>query len=294
MTNNTTSGVLLVDKPAGVTSHDAVAIVRRLLQQRRVGHAGTLDPFATGLLLVGVGYATRLLDYTHQLPKTYEATLQLGAVSTTDDLTGEITPQSEEPPTNTVIAKVLSRFVGPQQQVPPRYAAIKVQGKKLYEYARAGEEVTRMPRSVAIFAIDILAYTYPHLAIRVSCSSGTYIRALARDIGEALGVGAYLTQLRRTQIGNWLVDDAVKLNALTAETASGALMSPSTLVAHLPSITVSDENVAQWKQGRAVGIDPLATAQQSVAVYTAAHDLIGIGSFSTTLRLLEPKIVFPS
>jgi tRNA pseudouridine55 synthase len=294
MTNNTTSGALLIDKPPGVTSHDVVATIRRLLKLRRVGHAGTLDPFATGLLIVGVGYATRLLDYTHQLPKTYEATLQLGAVSSTDDLTGEITEQSDEQPPLDAIQKVLQRMVGPLAQVPPAYAAIKVKGRKLYEYARAGEEVTRKPRQVTIMAIDILDYTYPHLSIRVHCSSGTYIRALARDIGGALGVGAYLTQLRRTQIGNFVVSDAVHLNSVTADSIAAVLAPPATLVAHLPSVTLFNDNVAQWQQGRGVTIDIPQTDTQSVAVYAGREQLLGIGRYTLSQHLLEPSVVFPS
>ena len=285
------SGVLTIDKSAGITSHDVVAKVRRVLGIRQVGHTGTLDPFATGLLLVTVGSATRLMRYTHTLPKTYEATITLGAESDTDDLTGTITPhQIEEAPPPERVASIVATFIGTIAQVPPRYAAIKHQGKKLYEYARAGEMVPRQPRPITIHAIEILAYTYPTLTLRVVCSTGTYIRALGRDIGEQLHTGGYLTALRRTRIGNFDVNSAVTPSSLTPSTTHTQVQPSVRLVEHLPFVVLSPQNVAQFRQGRAVGSTTTYSGGTVVAVLTPNGELIGIAEIDAA-GLLHPKTV---
>jgi tRNA pseudouridine55 synthase len=212
-------GILLIDKPAGITSHDAVDAVRRAAKTRRVGHAGTLDPFATGLLIIGVNKATKKLSEYVGLDKTYEATARLGETSTTDDPEGEITvPVGAQGvrPDQTQIESALSKFRGTYEQTAPAFSAKKIAGKKLYDLARAGkmEGVVLPKKLVTISELEILDYAWPELRLRVSCSSGTYIRALARDIGAALGTGAYLTQLRRTRIGAFDVKDAIPLSGL--------------------------------------------------------------------------------
>lgn len=206
-------GFLLVDKPAGMTSHDVVNKVRRTTGEQRVGHAGTLDPFATGLLIVGVGReATRRFSEFVGLDKTYEATAYLGATSTTDDVDGVIIPRDgARAPSREEVSQALASFLGTHEQVVPAYAAKKVNGKKLYEYARAGQAVPRVTTPVTIHAIELLSFEYPTLSFRVHVSSGTYIRALARDIGEVLGSGAYLTALRRTAIGPYTVAHATDI-----------------------------------------------------------------------------------
>lgn len=216
-------GFLIIDKPVGITSHDVVDRVRRVTRMRRVGHAGTLDPFASGVLIIGIGPATRLLSNTHKFPKTYEMTVCLGATSDTDDRTGLVTMHptalmAEASPTQHSVERALAYFEGNIEQIPPMYAAIKLRGKKLYEYARRGEQIERKPRQVTIHAIELLAYHYPHLAIRVQCGSGTYMRALARDIGDYLGIGGYAEALRRTAIGPWTHDDAIPLDKISSDT----------------------------------------------------------------------------
>lgn len=203
------SGFLLVDKPAGPTSHDVVDMIRRALKTRRVGHAGTLDPFATGLLILGVGAATKSLPKFVGLDKTYEAVIRLGAVSDTMDRTGRIEQQACSVVSEPAVREVLERFLGEQSQVPPMYSAKKIGGKKLYELARKGEEVEREPVRVTVHEIELLSYDWPYLTIRARVSSGTYVRALSHDIGIALGCGAYLEELRRTHIGPHDVKDAV-------------------------------------------------------------------------------------
>jgi tRNA pseudouridine55 synthase len=230
-------GFLLIDKPAGITSHDVVNRVRRITGEKRVGHAGTLDPFATGLLIVGVGRAaTREMEKLVGLDKTYEAVFVLGARSDTDDRTGKIeeAPIGNLPLPEGGIQKVLKQFVGEIEQVPPTYSAIKIGGKKMYEEARKGRPMEATPRHVTIYSIEILNTqqlndsTTQRLHLRIHCSSGTYIRAIARDLGEALGGGGYVETLRRTSIGPFLVDDAISVT--TQAKAWGNTTSTSFLI----------------------------------------------------------------
>ncbi len=213
------SGFLLIDKPAGMTSHDVIDRLRRITGIRKIGHAGTLDPFATGLLIVAVERsATKRLGELLKLDKTYVAVAVLGATSDTQDLTGQITqtPDVIAPDGNTV-KEALARYAGQIMQTPPMYSAKKIRGKKLYELARKGEEVARAPVPVTIHGLTLDRYAYPELGFTVSCSSGTYIRTLAHDIGQTLGTGAYLRELRRTRISRYDIKDSVTLDDLTSD-----------------------------------------------------------------------------
>lgn len=202
------SGFLLVDKLTGPTSHDIVDVVRRVLRLRKVGHAGTLDPFASGLLIIAVGKATKEISKFVGLDKTYEAAIRLGATSDTMDRTGVIEPMACGVVGEAAIDGILERFRGEQMQTPPMYSAKKVGGKKLYELAREGKEIERKPVKIVVHELELLSYDWPYLKIRTRVSSGTYIRALAHDIGQALGCGAYLEELRRTAIGSYGVEAA--------------------------------------------------------------------------------------
>ncbi|MEY4744306.1 MAG: tRNA pseudouridine 55 synthase [Candidatus Parcubacteria bacterium] len=227
-------GFILIDKPEGITSHDVVDRLRRITGIRRIGHAGTLDPFATGLLVVGIGRgATKRLSEIMGKDKTYEAAAVLGATSDTQDKTGAVVETKETSekrndgawPSEDDVKKALAEFTGPIRQVPPMYSAKKIAGRKLYELARAGQEVERKPVEITIRAIDLLRYAPPALSFRVRCSTGTYVRTLAHDIGAALGTGAYLSALRRTSIGDFRVENAVKIAELNPENWRGALFS---------------------------------------------------------------------
>lgn len=218
------SGFLLVDKPVGPTSHDIVDRARRALGTRKVGHAGTLDPFASGLLILGVGKATKELSRVVGLDKEYQAKMKFGATSDTMDRTGKIAPSLKVSDTLVSDAKVpgtadleavLAAFRGEIDQVPPMYSAKKVGGKKLYELAREGKEIERKPVRVTIHELELVSFDWPFASLRVRVSSGTYIRALADDIGKSLGCGAYLEELRRTKIGPYDVNDAVKPEGIT-------------------------------------------------------------------------------
>jgi tRNA pseudouridine55 synthase len=210
-------GLLLIDKPAGWTSHDVVARIRSVIrtqtgQKTKVGHTGTLDPFATGLLVLVVGGYTKKAGEFSKLDKTYEAEITLGATSSTGDIEGEITPKSGQVPSKMTLQAILSRFEGEISQIPHKYSAVKVGGQRAYKMARAGKEVKLEPREVTIYSFELLSYEYPKVKTRTKVSSGTYIRSLAEDIGEALGTGAYLSALRRTTVGNYRIVDALGID----------------------------------------------------------------------------------
>lgn len=218
-----TQDIILIDKPAGLSSFGVVARVRRRLSMEagkkvKVGHTGTLDPFATGLLILLANKATKLSNQFLKLDKWYEATICLGKTSTTGDPEGEITEQNtEKVPTLEEVKAVVNQFVGQITQTVPAYSAVKINGQRAYQLARRGEAVSMPTRQIEIYAIEILSYNYPELIIRTHVSSGTYIRTLGEDIGKALGVGAYLTALRRTQVGDYQIENAVKLSDFMGE-----------------------------------------------------------------------------
>lgn len=217
--------IILVDKPAGISSFGVVAVVRRYLtrllgRRVKVGHCGTLDPFATGLLILVSGRNTRRAGEFSGLDKVYQATIRLGARSTTGDPEGEITESHSRPPSLEHIREVLSQFTGQIQQVPPSYSAIKVNGRRAYQLARAGKPVVLSPRTVQVYSIELVSYSYPELVIKTKVSSGTYIRSLASDMGERLGIGAYTVALRRLSIGSY---DVARAHQLRTEAESGKL-----------------------------------------------------------------------
>ncbi|HVS79140.1 MAG TPA: tRNA pseudouridine(55) synthase TruB [Candidatus Saccharimonadales bacterium] len=210
-------GLLLIDKSIGWTSHDVVAKVRGVLKAAagrrvKVGHTGTLDPAASGVLVLVVGSYTKRAGEFSKLDKTYEVELTLGAVSSTGDSEGEIAPKSTQKPSESEIRRVLNTFLGEISQTPPAYSAVKINGRRAYKAARAGEAVKLEPRQVTIYEISNIKYDYPKLSFTASVSSGTYIRSLAADIGQQLGVGAYLSALRRTKVGDFDVADAVVMD----------------------------------------------------------------------------------
>jgi len=245
-----TSGILLLDKPVGPTSHDAVARVRRVAGLRRVGHAGTLDPLAGGLLLLGLGPAARFLEYLVGLDKTYETTIRLGQATTTYDAEGEVTAERPVDVSAAAIAAALAAFRGPIRQRVPSHSAVKRDGRPLYESARRGEVLDLPQRDVVIHALDLLIYDPPLLTLRVACSSGTYIRSLAHDLGTALGVGGHVAALRRTAVGAFAVAGALPLDGLTPESVAAALLPPAAAVAHLPRLEVDEIEATRLSLGQ--------------------------------------------
>jgi tRNA pseudouridine55 synthase len=287
------SGVLPVDKPEGPTSHDVVAMARRALRTRRIGHTGTLDPFASGLLLLCLGPATRLSEYLTALPKTYRAVMTLGAATDTDDRTGRTlhTHDAWRFTSSDDIRAALGALVGTIEQVPPRFSAKKVEGERMYVAARRGDEVDRAPARVTIYRIDVLDVRLPEVEFEVECSSGTYIRAIARDVGEALGVGAHLSALRRTRVGDHTVAEAVATDALAdPERVRRALLSPLDAVSHLPQLVLDEAEVAEVSHGRPVVMPPGAGANAAVALSSSMGELLAIGEVES--GVVRPRKVF--
>ncbi len=287
-------GLLLLDKPVGLSSHDMVSLTRRSLGIRRVGHTGTLDPFASGLLLVFLGRSTRLVEYLHSFPKDYIACARLGVATTTDDLEGEITSQSDAwkglSPGD--ISAALETFTGVTQQRPPDFSAKKMQGRAAYVLARRGEEVSLTPVPVTIHGIDLESLDLPDVRFRVRCSTGTYIRSLARDLGEYLGVGAHLTELRRLVIGPFHVDDALGPEGLfdSAEVAR-AMLSPLDAISHLPRLEVTREEAIRIQSGQSLSLDEEAEpkGEGEHAVVFGAH-LLAVAVREG--RQIKPRKVF--
>ncbi len=248
------SGLVIVDKPAGLTSHDVVARVRRLAGTRKVGHAGTLDPMATGVLVLGVNRATRLLGHLMLTEKAYDATITLGESTTTDDAEGETIARSDTSALGEAqVRAALADFVGDIDQVPTAVSAIKVDGKRAYARVRAGEEVELKARRVHIAAIEVTRVALPEVDISVRCSSGTYVRAIARDLGAALGVGGHLSALRRTAVGAFAIDTARTLDDL----ADAFAIMPIAQAARLsfPVVELDETQAQDVRFGRRLAID---------------------------------------
>lgn len=287
------TGILPVDKPEGPTSHDVVARARRSLRLRRIGHTGTLDPFASGLLLLCLGPATRLAEYLTALPKSYRAVLRLGQSTDTDDGTGRVIAESKawRGLSEADLRAALQAQTGELDQLPPIYSAKKVDGERMYAAARRGEEVRRKPVRVTVYATELIRFDPPLVEFAVDCSSGTYIRAIARDVGEALGVGAHLTSLRRTRVGRFDVEDAVTLEGLDdADAVAGALIPASRALSHFPSLTVDEAGLRALGHGAAVPVTEDVPIDRPVAVYSQAGALVAVGERAGPL--LRPRKVF--
>ena len=244
------NGIVIVDKPQGWTSQDVTARLRRVYATRRIGHGGTLDPMATGVLPVFVGRATRGVEFFEHAEKTYETVLLLGRTTDTQDVTGTVLAEKTVRLSPADIENVLPRFRGDILQVPPMYSALKVNGKKLYELARKGQEVERQPRPITVFELTNLGFDGIRLRLRVKCSKGTYIRTLCQDIGEALGCGGCMEALRRVRAGEYGIEDAVPLEKLLeSETPERYLRSLDTMFAHCPAVTLTANQEKRCRNG---------------------------------------------
>ena len=249
------TGIVIVDKPAGWTSQDVTARLRRVFGTRRIGHGGTLDPMATGVLPVFVGRATRGVEFFEHADKTYEAVLRLGTVTDTQDSTGAVLEKRPVAVTEAEFRDILPKFTGKIAQIPPMYSAIKVDGKKLYELARAGKEVERKPREITIFSLELLEFSGETAKIRVHCSKGTYIRTLCHDIGAALGCGGCMETLRRTAAGEYTLADSVELDTLlNAERPEDYLRDVDTLFRQYPAVTLTEKQALRCRNGNSFSI----------------------------------------
>ena len=249
------TGIVIVDKPAGWTSQDVTARLRRVFGTRRIGHGGTLDPMATGVLPVFVGRATRGVEFFEHADKTYEAVLRLGTATDTQDSTGTVLEKRPVTVTEAEFRDILPKFTGEIAQIPPMYSAIKVDGKKLYELARAGKEIERKPREITVFSLDLLEFTGETAKIRVHCSKGTYIRTLCHDIGAALGCGGCMETLRRTAAGEYTLADSVELDTLlSAEHPEDYLRDVDTLFRQYPAVTLTEKQTLRCRNGNSFSI----------------------------------------
>ncbi len=251
------NGIILVDKPRDWTSHDVVAKLRGVLHERRIGHSGTLDPLATGLLVVFAGRATRAVEFAEADSKEYIAGLRLGLSTDTQDITGNVIARSSAAlPDEKAVREAASHFIGDIEQIPPMYSAIKLGGKKLYELARRGESVERAPRKIKISSIDVAGADGGGYLLRISCSKGTYVRTLCSDIGDLLGCGACMSSLRRTRAGAFSLDEAHSLEAIEAAVREGRLsdilLPVDTLFASCPELSVSESAAKRLKNGNII------------------------------------------
>lgn len=308
-------GVLIIDKPAGMTSHDVVARVRKIIGERRVGHTGTLDPFATGVLVVLVGRATRLAQFLSGAEKEYEAVIRLGYATDTGDVTGRrIEPEHQAKTLSPrslrkeEIEVAVASLSGEIEQVPPMYSAKKVGGRKLYEHARRGEEIERHPVRVTISKFELLTRDGEFIGMnedgsadlrtRVVCAAGTYVRTLAEDLGKQLGVGAHLAELRRTRAGTFGIGHSITLDQLeervSNKTVTDILISPNNAVSHLPGLELGRDDEAQVLHGIHLNIDA-ATAntwvdEQAIRL-SVGEELLAIGFYKAGEGLVHPRVV---
>lgn len=302
-------GVLIIDKPAGLTSHDVVARTRRILHERRVGHTGTLDPFATGVLVILLGKATRLAQFLSGVNKEYEAIIRLGYSTDTGDRTGNPIPGPPAKPdawTEQQIEEALQSLRGEIDQVPPMYSAKKVEGRKLYELARRGESVERKPIHVCIYEFaaikpggqlikDNRDGTFD-FHTRVSCSSGTYVRTLAEDFGKRLSAGAHLAELRRTRVGDFSIDQAITLDELKIhfgeESIGEVLVPPGTALSQLPFVHLTPEDVSRANHGREVKVAESNWSDgENVRMCDGDNELVAVGRYDANTNSLHPRVV---
>lgn len=291
------NGIINLLKPPGMTSHHVVSALRRLTGVRKIGHTGTLDPGAAGVLPICIGQATRVAEYVLTMDKTYRAELTLGAATETEDAAGQIIAEKAVPPLDyTQVKTIMAGFIGPRQQIPPMYSAVRVQGQKLYQLARRGETVTRAARSINIYALELLQLYQQKLLFDVSCSRGTYIRTLCCEIANALGTVGHMSFLVRTRVGPYRLDKTYTLeecetlqakNELTA-----ALLPIDSALGHLPPYNVTAEDAAKIKNGRVLKFTDLPPEGSLIRVYGPGEELLAISSVEN--NTVRPQKVFRS
>jgi tRNA pseudouridine55 synthase len=286
-------GFLNLNKPAGMTSRQVVNLIQRLTETKRAGHAGTLDPLATGVLVVGVGSATRLIEYVQRMPKSYRGTFLLGRSSPTEDIEGEVTLlQDPRVPTLDEVTAAAGQFVGRIRQRPPAYSALKVQGRPAYRLARQGRPVELAAREVTIHRLAVVAYEYPELVLEVECSGGTYVRALGRDLAESLGTAAVMSALVRTAVGGFTIAEAADPRGLTAESCAAALQPLVAAVAMLPKIVLSADEASRIGHGLKIRKDVVPAGEEMAAVDETGRLVAIVGPAGG--GLLRPLRTFPA
>ncbi|MDA0835999.1 MAG: tRNA pseudouridine(55) synthase TruB, partial [Planctomycetota bacterium] len=272
---------------------DIVNRVQRLFKMVKVGHAGTLDPLATGVLIVCLGPATRLVERLQAGAKEYRARFRFGVTSDTDDREGTLTEVADAPcVSREQLEAVLPGFVGEISQVPPQFSAVHVDGKRAYDLARAGKEVSLAPRTVTVSRLEILSFDFPDVELLIECGSGTYIRSIGRDLGEKLGCGAMMTSLMRTRIGTFSLDNAVSPDDLTRESIAGRMIPPIAAVAELPQFVCDESQALALVQGKSLEGMEAEFAAHEVAFVSNTGELYGMGEFDPANRRLKPTMMF--
>jgi tRNA pseudouridine55 synthase len=285
-------GILNLKKPIGETSRHVVDTVHRLVRPAKAGHAGTLDPLAAGVLLVGVGRATRLIKYLQRMPKRYTGDFLLGRQSPTEDVTGEVVELIDPPiPSHEQIVAAVAGFIGRIQQRPPAFSALKVDGQRAYDLARKGKPVNLKPRPVEIYGIDVLAYEYPKLTLDIRCGSGTYVRSLGRDLAESLGTAAVMSALVRNSVGNFHVEAAADPMTLTAENLDGLLQPPLSAMAMLPRLELTADETSRVRNGQTIAGQIPESETNETSIEVAAID--PSGNFVAVLTTREPGWLRP-
>jgi len=291
---NSASGVLVVDKPIGMTSHQVVQVIRNGTHIKRAGHTGTLDPRASGVLVVLIGPAVRLSEYVSAEDKRYQATIKLGERTDTYDGDGTVTGTSEVNVTMEQFEQALQQFVGEIEQVPPPYSAIKVKGRRAYEMARQGEEVELEPRIINVHSLELIEWNSPEAVVDIHCSSGTYVRSLAHDLGEVLGCGANLTGLRRTKSGRFTLKDAIPLRKLGEAFDNNSwyqyLIPAAEALSDWPSITLINDEVDNVRHGHRVARD--GSEGQMVRAITEQGELVALMEYDAETKEYQPRKVF--
>ncbi len=288
-------GILNIHKATGMTSHDVVAKIRKLLKQKRVGHAGTLDPAASGVLPICVGQGTRVAEYLSESGKAYQAEILFGTVTDTYDSEGTVL-RTHDTSTLTLskIEEMLPQFLGPQMQMPPRYSAIKLQGQPAYKRMRAGEEITLTTRPITFYQLDVLNWQAPCLTLAIDCSKGTYIRSLAYDLGERLGYGAHLAALIRTRSGPFVLSESVTLEqvaqAVESDTVEQLLTSADTVLQQYPALHLDASTVERVLHGNIFAYDTPPT--ELARVYDTHGQFLAIATWNSEQQMWQPKKVF--
>ena len=289
-------GLVNLDKPPGMTSRQAVDIVKRLVYPAKTGHAGTLDPLATGVLAICVGSATRLISYVQRQPKRYRATFLLGRASPTEDVEGEVTELDHPPvPTLEQVTAAAGALVGRIEQRPPAYSALKVGGRRAYALARKGQPVELKPRTVTVYRVEVLAYEYPELRLAIECGGGTYVRSLGRDLAESLGTSAVMSELLRTSIGEFRIEEAIDPGQLTSQNWTDHLLPPLAAVGRLPRVELSPDEIAKIRNGCAIPVKGQkgGTASQltgaRTVLGTGAGPFAGVDAAGRLVAVLTPR-----
>ncbi|MCX7991367.1 MAG: tRNA pseudouridine(55) synthase TruB [Proteobacteria bacterium] len=289
------NGMLLINKPENITSSDTINLIKKKFKIKKIGHSGTLDKFAGGLLIVGVNEGTKLLNYLIERDKVYDAVFELGKTTDTLDVTGQVEyiPCPSEPPPE-ILEKVLDQFIGEQYQIPPKYSAIKIAGRRSSDLIREGKDIELTPRLIKIKNIRIKAYHYPYLNIVVECSKGTYIRSLARDIGDRLKTGAYVKKLIRTSIIPYSIKDAVELNKLLElHSLESAIIKLSDFIKFMPKIFIDEDEKKRLENGRSIPAKVSATEKNFAALFKGKlFAIMKLGTENNTLCFKVERLIF--